>query len=332
LNKDVDYEVTREENGIVVTLSSSGSAAVKETDTASVGTEAAVKGTDKVAEVKEVKEPTIILSKRDGEKAVSSTAGKATKITGVDSKTENGLTNIEIKANGAISDYKVFTLPAAAGKPARIVCDVFNVKRMNIKGEKKIAVNANGVKTVRYSSFPDKTRIVVDTTNDYLKNYKADSLNNGMLIVLGGADKTDTLVAAGNDVTTKNEQAVAAENTGKEAITDKGIVTAKVEPAVTEVKAEAPVATETVIAEKHPAMEDKAPESTLENPVAAKMVADASTEAPKATVTVGNTIPEEKIIAEATAPEKAKTETAEKPVENTEKPVAAETVDRKSVV
>jgi hypothetical protein len=174
LNKDTDYEVTREENGIVVTLSSSGSTAVKEKDTASVGSENAVKGTDKTAEVKEVKEPAIILSKRDGEKAVSSTAGKATKITGVDSKTSNGLTNIEIKANGAISDYKVFTLPAAAGKPARIVCDVFNVKRMNIKGEKKIAVNANGVKTVRYSSFPDKTRIVVDTTNDYLKNYKAD--------------------------------------------------------------------------------------------------------------------------------------------------------------
>lgn len=113
------------------------------------------------------------------------TEKNATKLIGVSKKVEGDHVVVDIKADGKIDDYKIFTIPADKKNSARIVCDIYKLNGIKAKGEQKLTVNSKGVTKVRYSSSPDKTRVVVDTNNDNLKTYNANSHSQGIEIQIG---------------------------------------------------------------------------------------------------------------------------------------------------
>lgn len=117
--------------------------------------------------------------------SVASTEKNATKLIGVSKKVEGDHVVVDIKADGKIDDYKIFTIPADKKNSARIVCDIYKLNGIKAKGEQKLTVNSKGVTKVRYSSSPDKTRVVVDTNNDNLKTYNANSHSQGIEIQIG---------------------------------------------------------------------------------------------------------------------------------------------------
>jgi len=92
---------------------------------------------------------------------------------------ENSI-SIYINADGTIKDYKSFT----TNNPARIVFDLFNVKSPSTK-EQTVPVNSQWVKSVRHYSYPDRLRVILDTTERYLSDFSANPLENGLVIRVG---------------------------------------------------------------------------------------------------------------------------------------------------
>ncbi|HSM88970.1 MAG TPA: AMIN domain-containing protein, partial [Desulfobacterales bacterium] len=77
---------------------------------------------------------------------------------------------IQVMADGALQNYKSFTL---AESPPRIVFDFAGV-RSPYKGEQRVAVQTGPVSRVRHLAYPDKVRLVVETQKPYLGNYTAE--------------------------------------------------------------------------------------------------------------------------------------------------------------
>ncbi len=87
---------------------------------------------------------------------------------------------VNVIADGTIADYKSFAIE----NPARIVFDIYNVESPQKQG-KALAVNSQLVKRIRYTSYPDKIRLVLDTEKQYLTNYFSFPTASGMLIYVG---------------------------------------------------------------------------------------------------------------------------------------------------
>ncbi|QTA88592.1 type IV pilus secretin family protein [Desulfonema magnum] len=85
-----------------------------------------------------------------------------------------------VGADGAITNYKVFTIAS----PARIVFDIFNV-RSPYSNEKRVAVNSEWVKQVRYFGYSDRVRLVLDTKKPYLSAFWAYPVEAGLEIFVG---------------------------------------------------------------------------------------------------------------------------------------------------
>jgi type IV pilus assembly protein PilQ len=85
-----------------------------------------------------------------------------------------------VGANGMIKNYKSFTI----GNPARIVFDIFNVKSP-YKEEKRVPINSEWVKQVRYYGYPDRLRLVLDTQKAYLSKFSAYPVEDGLEIYVG---------------------------------------------------------------------------------------------------------------------------------------------------
>jgi type IV pilus assembly protein PilQ len=98
-------------------------------------------------------------------------------------------TVIKVRADGAIRNYKAFTLK----NPARIVFDLSNLSSP-FKGLQTVKVDTRWVRRARHCGYPDKVRLVVDTKNPYLKTYKAVPTAEGLLIEI--ADKKPSRVSA----------------------------------------------------------------------------------------------------------------------------------------
>ena len=143
----------------------------------------------------QVKEDVAEVVKKD-EAPPSSSEKNATKIIKVSKKVQGDHVVVDIKADGKIDDYKIFTIPADKNNSARIVCDIYKLNGIKTKGEQKIAVNSKGVTRVRYCSTAAKTRIVVDTNNDNLKAYNANAYNQGLEILIGSKLIADSGEAA----------------------------------------------------------------------------------------------------------------------------------------
>ncbi|GAB6095791.1 hypothetical protein JCM14469_20440 [Desulfatiferula olefinivorans] len=235
LNKDVDYDVIRQDNDLIVTLVDPEAADAGETITepemaaapveeesltvesgagmefqdaeaegdqfVSDQTDQDTAGDASVVEVLEpVEEPLLIVDENEDlvpaepeaytpEELEPVAAGFATasRITAIDKMVADDSADVLIEADGAINDYKVFTIPGTGEASGRIVCDIFNVKGPSTKGEQTLAVNALGVRQVRYFSYPDKTRVVVDTTNANLSSYTAEATPRGLTLKIGAA-------------------------------------------------------------------------------------------------------------------------------------------------
>ena len=93
---------------------------------------------------------------------------------------------VNVKADGAIKDYKSFTID---GKQPRIVIDMFKIKSP-FKKEQRLAVKSQWVKQVRHFGYPDKVRLVLDTPKSSLAKYSAAPTANGLIIHVGKVPAT----------------------------------------------------------------------------------------------------------------------------------------------
>jgi type IV pilus assembly protein PilQ len=112
----------------------------------------------------------------------------ATEITGVNATPSPDGTLIAVVANGALQDYKSFTLTE---NPPRIVFDLPAV-RSAAKSEQRIGVKGGPVDQVRYLGYPDKVRLVIQTQKPYLTQYSAEPTATGLVIRVGAAPATAT--------------------------------------------------------------------------------------------------------------------------------------------
>jgi hypothetical protein len=87
---------------------------------------------------------------------------------------------IEIKADGAIKNFKSFTLD----NPDRIVLDLYNLKSL-YKEQQIIEVGSKWVKRIRHFGHLDRVRLVIETRKNYLSSYSALPTDTGLLIHVG---------------------------------------------------------------------------------------------------------------------------------------------------
>jgi len=117
--------------------------------------------------------------------------------------------NISVQAEGSIKDYRSSTMAS----PARIVFELLNVKSPHLR-EQIVPVNTEWVKAVRYYSYPDRVRLVLETDKAYLNNFSAYSTDDGLLINVGTAK---------SPLATEDDQlASTSDDPGKSDISGKG--------------------------------------------------------------------------------------------------------------
>jgi type IV pilus assembly protein PilQ len=95
---------------------------------------------------------------------------------------------VNVKADGAIKDYKSFTID---GKQPRIVIDMFKIKSP-FKKEQRLAVKSPWVNQIRHFGYPQKVRLVLDTSKGSLAKYSASPTANGLMIHIGKVPQTPT--------------------------------------------------------------------------------------------------------------------------------------------
>ncbi len=95
------------------------------------------------------------------------------------SESQNGVM-VSIVADRSVTDYKSFSL----NNPARIVFDLNGVQSAFSK-QQVIPVNTKWVKSIRYFGYPERVRVVIDTHDEYLSAFKADSVENGLVVRMG---------------------------------------------------------------------------------------------------------------------------------------------------
>ena len=105
----------------------------------------------------------------------------ATALKGVTATSSKDGAVIKIEADGALKDYKAFTLSDAP----RIVYDLTGIGSP-YKGEQRAAVGGP-VQQVRHMAYPDKTRVVIETQKAYLGRYSAEPVEDGLIIRVGDA-------------------------------------------------------------------------------------------------------------------------------------------------
>jgi len=105
------------------------------------------------------------------------TAGRLLKVT---AKSLDAMLSVTVEADGAILDYKSFTI----GDPGRIVFDLYHIKSP-YDGEHKISVQSRWVRQIRYFGHPDKLRLVFDTHSGRLPQYSSLPTHTGLLIQVG---------------------------------------------------------------------------------------------------------------------------------------------------
>jgi len=165
LKRDVAYELIPEGADIKIAFPRAGAAAA-------AGQPAAIKETDMAAAAAPA--PAVVPAKP---------WSAATEITGVNATPSPDGVLIAVVANGALQDYKSFTL---AETPPRIVFDLPAV-RSAAKSEQRIEVKGGPVDKIRYLGYPDKVRLVIHTQEPYLTQYSAEPTATGLVIRVGAA-------------------------------------------------------------------------------------------------------------------------------------------------
>jgi type IV pilus assembly protein PilQ len=115
----------------------------------------------------------------------ANTPQTATKFESVDfAQKDNGVA-VNIKADGRINNFESFTIKRKNKLPARIVFDLFNIAAPFENKEQAVSADTELVSRVRYNSYSNKVRIVLDTKDEYLKIYSAVPVSDGLLINVG---------------------------------------------------------------------------------------------------------------------------------------------------
>ena len=193
LKKDVPYKVIREGLGIKLSFARSlaapqaiPGASCKKEIKKDVNTEK----TEKPEKIKSEE----IGSKDTGSKEIGNekpcdksepdqkkeTVATATRLESVGVTKLDKSTIINIEANGSIKDFKSFGIE----NPARIIFDLFNITSP-YKKEQVLPVNTDRIKQVRYFSYPDRVRLVLDVNKKYIASFSACPLENGLSITVG---------------------------------------------------------------------------------------------------------------------------------------------------
>jgi len=223
LRKDMPWEITRDEDtGVRLSFAgNAGNAKIPTGDHRSgpprFGTPSEIGNTGPPMEVWDPKRKVWVaesLSRKTQYRGISETSSPefrshATRLQSVYAKaSENGL-KIFVGADGPITKYKSFTIES----PARIVFDIFDV-RSPYKNEKKVSVNSEWVRQVRYYAYPDRVRVVLDTKKAYLSDFRANPSEDGLLIRMGAADADDPpLFVRGTHPSAARVQSVYASRT-----------------------------------------------------------------------------------------------------------------------
>ncbi len=95
-------------------------------------------------------------------------------------------TQVSIRLDGAVNQYKSFTLD----QPPRIVIDLLNIKTSANK-EQNIAVDNKWVRQIRYYSDTQKLRVVLETQKAYLDSFSVIPDANGLLITVGASTSVE---------------------------------------------------------------------------------------------------------------------------------------------
>jgi type IV pilus assembly protein PilQ len=135
--------------------------------------------------------------------------GPATALKAVSTAPSKDGVVISVEADGALRDYKAFTI---AENPPRIVFDLPGV-RSPFNGEQRTVPSAGPVQLVRHMAYPDKVRLVIDTQKPYLKKYSAEAVENGLIIQVGDSEtaaKASDLMLAATAAPTSVKTAPAA--------------------------------------------------------------------------------------------------------------------------
>ena len=189
LQKDMPYEVTREDLELKISFNKA----------ALTATAQGLK-TDQETPVEQP----------ESAPAEKSTAA-ATRLESISSAELENYLNVFINADGTIRDYKAF----ATSNPARIIFDLFNIKSP-YKKEQTVSVDSKWVKTIRHYNYPDRLRVVLDTTDRYLSAYSAHPLEKGLLIKVGSETEqaaTSASVELRAEASTGEGPMVAVDNT-----------------------------------------------------------------------------------------------------------------------
>ena len=166
LKQDLPYDVTADGNGIKISFAKPVGEQITEV-------EATTDDTD-------VSNDSVVVAPTP---EVPLTAKIASRIKEIDIQDTNSQARINVTADGAIKDFKIFTLD----KPARIVFDMPRLKSPS-QGEQVIRTDSDWVRQIRYFGYPKKIRMVIDTHSEYLKSYSAVSTPTGMLVQVGTAE------------------------------------------------------------------------------------------------------------------------------------------------
>lgn len=88
-----------------------------------------------------------------------------------------------LTATGRLVNYKVFSL----SQPSRLVLDLGQT--VNGMGTDKVTVHKQGIAAVRFGSYPDALRVVLDSEQTQLFPYRIQEMENGLKIIMTPSGK-----------------------------------------------------------------------------------------------------------------------------------------------
>jgi len=133
-----------------------------------------------IAVLNDAKPEKVIAKKMPEPKRTQKSLPAATRLKTVTATPLKNNVSVHIKADGAIRNYKSFTID----NPARIVFELYKL-RSQYEKEHIIVVESKWVRRIRYFGYPDKVRLVLDTHKEYLSKYSAHPTATGLLIHVG---------------------------------------------------------------------------------------------------------------------------------------------------
>ncbi|GBC63264.1 hypothetical protein DENIS_4258 [Desulfonema ishimotonii] len=167
LKKNAYYEITRRGNGLKVSFSKVKTARMPES------------GAPEVTQANRLPAAPVVQAAHTSPPRPASNASRLQSVYAA--KFGDSL-KVFVGADGMITNYKSFTIES----PPRIVFDIFNIQSP-YQSERVVPVNTQWVSQIRYHSYPDRVRVILDTRKAYLSKFSGHPVENGLLIQMGAA-------------------------------------------------------------------------------------------------------------------------------------------------